>query len=131
MLYSEAVPRRVSERIEPLHYLLYALDVSAENLKEGLARTDPYYEVVAHNPTTFFQAAEVVERAFCDGLAVLDAFILGRRLPPRGFLSSKEMLPILARHEGTVESRVFEDLSTAAARLPRPERARLGLSLEP
>lgn len=131
MLYSGAVPRRVSGRIEPLHYLLYALDISAEDLKEGLDRTDPYYEVVAHKPTTLFQAAEVVERAFCDGLAALDAFILGRRLPPRGFLTPKEMLPILSEYGGTIENHVFEKLSTAASRLPKPERARLGLSYEP
>ena len=95
MLYSGAVPRQVSDRIEPLHYLLYALDISAGALKDGLDRTDPYYEIVANDPTTFVQAAEVVERAFCDGLAALDAFILGRRMPPRGFLTPKEMRPSL------------------------------------
>lgn len=128
MLYSGAVPRRVSDRVAPLHYLLYALDMSAEDLKEGLDRADPYYEIVAHNPTTFFHAAEVVERAFCDGLAALDAFILGRRLPPRGFLTPAEMLPFLAQRGAEAENRIFEEISSATASLPRPERARRGLT---
>jgi hypothetical protein len=131
MLFSGAVPLEVSERIEPLHYLLYALDVSAEDLKEGMDRASPYYEVVAHSPKTFFHAVDVVERAFCDALAALDAFMLGRRLPPRGFLTPEEMLPILSRHGAAVENRLFEELAAAAARFPMPERSRLGLSGHP
>jgi hypothetical protein len=129
MAYSGAVPKQVACRVEPLHHLLWALDISAEGLKEGLDRSSPYYAIVAHDGETFFLAADLVERAFGDALAALDAFILGRHLPPRGFLSASEMTAILAQHGTEVEDRLLHELSAAASALPMPERTRLNLSV--
>lgn len=111
LLYSGAVPEEVADRVEPLHLVLFML--------RGYSDDETALED--------FGLAYIVETAFRDALATLDAFIDGKRsLPKRAFPTGEEVMEIMvqADAEADAEADGLLRVREAINALPDPPRSR-------
>lgn len=118
LLYSGAVPAQVSDRIEPLHIVLFL--VAGYAVESQKSSSDKLTSREKSGLDLSF--AYVVETAFRDALAALDAFITGdRALPARAFPTGGEVMNLMTEHE---DDQGLVRVRQALNELPDPPRTR-------